>query len=75
MITGGGVDWGYLEGPVGVFLVYLETFDGHRTPHVLSAAHFCKSTMIVHPPDTYGVFVKNIRRGDDGAGSAYLGEK
>ena len=51
--------WKYLENSIGVPL-HLEPFDGHGGSQVFSIAHICESTVVVNPPDTNEVLLKNI---------------
>ena len=67
--------WRYLEDPVGVTVVHLETFYGHRGPQVLSTTHVCKPTMTANPPDTYELLLNKVGGGYDALCSADLGKE
>ena len=65
----------YLENPVVIPLVHLETLDGHGTSRVYSVIHFCESTMIVDPPNAYKFLSENIRGRYGPLGFADLSKK
>ena len=65
----------YLENPVRIPLVHLETLDGHRTSQVLPITYICKPTIVVNSPHAYESLLKDIRAGYDATGLTNLGEK
>ena len=48
----------YLEGLIGVPVVYLEAFDGHRRSLVFSLTHFCNHPIVADYLNLY-VFILN----------------
>ena len=51
----------YLENPVEVPSVHLETLDSHSVSQISSLAHKCGPALEANFPDVYGFFLKQIR--------------